>query len=191
MAVCLTVVHLKYFWNQPLLFPIPWLCAPACSFKGFLPSVYMCVTRKWLQQTKPQVFSLSLSLTLTYLPLSFLSFWRSERLCYLTVSVIRCSAAANRQIERKHLTIVMDVSMNSFWWWVKWWRLMWWECVCVSVICHSCLQSLESGLSKWSLCEETKQLMMLVLIQSCGCGAGSPWFRKGSFIIPGVTVLLA
>lgn len=45
--------------------------------------------------------------------------------------------------------------------------------MCVSVICHSCLQSLESGLSKWSLCEETQQLMMLVLIQSCGCGAGS------------------
>jgi len=33
-------------------------------------------------------------------------------------------------------------------------------CVCVSLICHSSLHSLESGLSKWSLHEETQQLIV-------------------------------
>lgn len=118
--------------------------------------------------------SLSHTHMVTYLLLSFLSFWRSERHYYLTVSGIRCSAAANRQIERKHLTTVMDVSMNSLWWRVKWWQqLMWWEsacvCLCVGVICHSCLHSLERCLSEWSPREETQQLMMLWCLNSEMC----------------------
>ncbi len=93
---------------------------------------------KWLQQTKPKVFSFSLSYTCSLISFS-LFFWRSERR-YLTVSGIRCSAAANRQTERKHLTTVMDVSMNSLWWWVKWWQqLMWWESVCVCVLAWSAI----------------------------------------------------
>lgn len=42
------------------------------------------------------------------------------------------------------------------------------ECVslCVSVICHSCLHSLESCLSEWSPCEGLQQLMMLWCLNS-------------------------
>ncbi len=39
-------------------------------------------------------------------------------------------------------------------------------CLCVSVICHSCLHSLESCLSEWSPCEGTLQLKMSWFLNS-------------------------
>lgn len=104
MAVRLTVVELK---PAPFVSLLHDYFHPLTVLKAFRRRCYLCVMRKWLQQTKPQLFSLSLSLarSLSHLSFSVFSFLLKEEVrasdCYLTVSGIRCSIhSAQQQTDR-------------------------------------------------------------------------------------------